>query len=439
MRFVSCAAVMLAASCACGLAHAKSTILLSRAVNTVSNGVLAPTGSGLFSVSEHGKHLQQLTPFVAGAYYMPSWLAFQNYTSGVGYWLTTNLSPDGQSLMYLQFPSPEPTDDPYSGKYYEKNLKTGVTQALFAGSDENAAPGDGYLAIDPADGNVIAYANSNSEYPPFTAPCVYLMQADGTDQRALWCAPGSISVPVWGQPWSLAVSSLHWSGNGQKLMAYVSYTGEDLPPPPLGGPVGDSTGYSALFVIDVATGTAVEVGANMVDPPSSDISYDGTKVIYQQYDATRCGNEDPTASGISLCFKDLTTGKVTDLLPSTWSSQGGYGSWWEADWYPEILLSPDGSQAAFTMRTAGSNSEDLYTIRTDGSGLHQLTTSTPSNTAWIPAAWSRNGTRILANRATAPSSSQDQSWPSEIHMIKVSNGHDRFVTDGYALQWLQQP
>jgi hypothetical protein len=475
MRFLSCATFALAMTCSYASVYANGTILLTRPVNTVSNGTLMPTGSGLFTVNDQGGHLRQLTPFVSGSYYMPSWVALQNYSTGVGYWMTTNFSPDGQSVLYFQNPSSDPADGPYSGKYYMKNLSTGAIQPLFAGSNDNAAPGYGYLARDPIDGNTIAYTNSTSEYP-VASPCVYLMHADGSNQHIFWCAPPTISVPnAETPPASLAVESLRWSGNGQKLMAYVSFS-----PPPLGlvakkdaqgpyhahssmlalmqrkaamntavaaaGPVRGGTGYSALFVIDVATGTAVEVGANMFDPPSGDISYDGTKVIYEQYDYAQCGDEDTEALGTSLCFKDLTTGTVTDLFqPVVWNYYGS-GEDWLASYpsvYHEILLSPDGTQAVFTLLATTGNEADLYTIRTDGTNLRHLTFNpNPPTipTAWTPVAWSPDGTRILANRSTAPvAGSEDQTTPSEVHILKVSNGNDTFVTDGYAVDWLEQP
>lgn len=486
MRSFSCTAIALAMVCTCAPAFASGTILLTRPVNGVSNGTLVPVGSGLFTVNDQGGHLRQLTPFVAGSYYMPSWVAsvdYQtgpavNYQKGNGWWLTTNLSQDGQSVLYFQNPSPDPSAGQYSGKYYVRNLSTGTIQPLFAGSDDNAAPGYGYLARNPANGNVIAFTNSTSEYPVAT-PCVYLMNADGSDQRVLWCAPPTISTPEAEAPVpSLAVESLRWSGNGQKLMVYVSY-----PPPPLGniakgntedpyhphssalafmrrtatvrpsaaatsGPVYGGTGWAALFIVDVATGTAQSIGSNMFDPPSGDISYDGTKVVYEQYDFAQCGDENREARGTSLCFKDLTTGTVTDLLPPTmWADWGGElgvnDNWWAPNWYRQILLSPDASQVVFTLQTTGGNEADLYTVRTDGTYLHQVTRNPnpPSiYTAWTAVGWSPDGTRILANRTTEPvSGSSDQTWPSEIHFVTVSNGNDKLVTNGYAVQWIEQP
>lgn len=479
MRFVTCSAVALAMACSCASVYADGTILLTRAANGVVNGTLAPVGSGLFSVNDGGGRLRQLTPFVPSSYYMPSWLAYVHYNTGVGWWLTKNFSPDGQSILYFQNPSSNPSDGQYSGKYYVENLNTGSIQPLFAGSNDIAAPGVGYLARDPADGNTIAYTNSTSEYP-IAPPCVYLMHADGSNQHILWCAPSTIQVPDAEYPsQTLAAESLRWSGNGQKLMVYVSY-----PPPALGdvikhsaqspyqarssalalmrhqaatqlaattatsGPVEGGTGWSALFVIDVASGTAVQVALNMFDPPSGDISYDGTKLVYEQYDYAQCGDEDQEALGTSLCFNDMTTGTVTDLFPPTvWSDRGGEDgandNWWAPNWYREILLSPDASQVAFTLLTTGTNEADLYTIRTDGTNQRQLTAPNPgatTYTAWTPVAWSPDGTRILVNRAMEPvAGSLDQTWPSEVHIVNASSGTDKLVTYGYAVDWFEQP
>src|SRR6185312_17147467 len=66
MRFISSATVALAMACTCASVYAGDTILLTRPVNAVSNGILAPAGTGLFTVNDHGENLQQITPFVAG-------------------------------------------------------------------------------------------------------------------------------------------------------------------------------------------------------------------------------------------------------------------------------------------------------------------------------------------------------------------------------------
>ena len=469
MRFIFCATAALAMTCSCAFAYADGTILLTRSVDAVSNGVPYSVGSGLFSVDDHGGHLRRLTPFTRGWYYMPSWLASLNISTGDGWWLTTNLSPNGQSLLYFKNPSSDPSAGLFSGKYYVKNLRTGSIQPLFPGSDDIAAPGYGYLAMNPVNGNLIAFANSTSEYP-VSAPCVYQMHVDGSKQRVLWCAPAILPMPGASSPvYSQAIGSLRWSGNGRKLMVYVSYTPPSVDvakkhtqdtqhtpssmsalmrhtatnppsvrPTPADRPVEGGTGFAALFIVDVATRTAVEIGTNMFDPALGDISYDGSKVVYEQYDDSRCGDEKTVYNvGTSLCFKDLITGKVTDLLPptmwSTWGGRVGPINWWSQTWYPQVRLSPDSSQVVFTLQTTGGNEADLYTVRTDGTHLHQLTRNPnppTTYTAWTAVKWSSDGTRILANRTTLS---------SEIHFITVNDGDDKFVTNGYAVQWLERP
>jgi Tol biopolymer transport system component len=134
----------------------------------------------------------------------------------------------------------------------------------------------------------------------------------------------------------------------------------------------------------------------------------------------------------------LITGKVTDLLPptmwATWGGRVGPINWWSQSFYPQVRLSPDSSRAVFTLQTTGGNEADLYTVRTDGTYLHQLTRNpNPSSdyTAWTPVKWSSDGTRILANRTAFEG--------SQIHFITVSDGDDKFVTNGYAVQWLERP
>jgi Tol biopolymer transport system component len=416
-------------TCSCAAASAAGTILLMRQLNTTYNGVLMPVGSGLFTIGDNGSRLKQLTPLEENMWYVPSGVTFGGPP---GHWLTRNFSPDGQSIQYFAGQTTDPTaGGPSSGKYYVQNLRTGVTQALFDGSNDNAAPGYGYLAWSPDGSNVIAYTNSINDNP-VTPACVFLMQPDGSDKHSLWCAPAQISTPGGAAP-TQAIESIRWSGNGHELLAFVTYQ------PPGGNP---GLGYVAAYLIDVQTGTATEVADNIPDAVG-DVSFDGTKVIYQQWDATQCGNEDPNATGISLCVKDMSTGQATSLLPAySWNSWGLNGYWWSAYWYDGLLLSPDGSQAAFMMKTSGGFEADLYVIDTNGTNLRQLTAQGPIPppsviyTNWLPTAWSPDGTQILVNRTTEPDSSgTNATWPSEVHIITVATDRDRLVTDGVAVDW----
>ena len=447
MQLMSCAAVALAVACSCAVAHADGTILFTRPVNSVHNGTLMPTGAGLFVINDTGSGFQQLTPLTANAYYAPSGAYASGAYAASGYWLTKNFSPDGQYIQYFAGKSSDPTQQgPYPGKYYVMDLKNHTSRPLFSDADDNAAPGHGFLAWGPAASNEIAFANSANEVTT-SPPCVYLMHTDGSHEHLLWCAPADEKTPQGAVP-TLAVDSIRWAGNGKALLAYVSYQPMSLAMPrqktttdPVGG-----TAYEGVYEIDVQTGTAKEVATNAPDPAVGDLSYDGSVVLYQQYGFSGCGNTNPEDStGVSLCVKNLHTGKVTTLFENNlgqWDLNGA-GGWWATYWYSQALLSPDGSNVAVTMENAQGTEADLYVVRSDDTNITQLTVpaaNTPagSEIAWLPAAWSPNGKQLLVNRITAPAAnSKNQTTPSEVHVIALSNGRDWRITNGFAVDWLK--
>jgi hypothetical protein len=455
MRSISCVAVALAMAFSCMGAHADNgTILFTRPVNGIYNGSSVQVGSGLFLIDDNGTNYRQLTPLAANTYYTPSGVAYASGydpTKGAlvasGTWLTRNFSPDGQSIQYFVGRSSNPLpNDTFPGKYYVMNLRTGATHTLFAGSNDNARPGYGYLAWGPAGSNEIAFTNSTSEVPA-SRPCVELMHADGSDRHTLWCAPATINI-VQGPVPSLAVSEIRWAGNGKSLLAYVSYQPVPLAVPrkpaaitSIGG-----TGFAALYHIDVQTGAARLIAPDVPDPAFGDISYDGNVVLYQQQDLFHCGDDNLESTGVSLCVMNLKTGTVTSLFGiDGWDQTGAAGQWWSAYRYPQALLSPDGSKVAITMQTQNVNAEgDLYVMNADGSDLRQLTTRDPNapasaRMAWIPVAWSPDGHQLLVNQITAPALGQNrnETVSSEVHVIALSNGKDWDVTKGYAVDWLK--
>lgn len=456
MRYVSCVAIALAMTFSSAAAYADNgTILFTRSVDGTYNGVPAQLGSGLFLVNDNGTGLRQLTPMVDGSYYFPSGVAYYGLGRSInsGTWLTKNFSPDGRYIQYFDGQlSPPVATGPYPGKYYVKDLLTGVTYPLFSGTNDNDPPGLGYLSWGPAGSNEIAYANSTSEIT-VSPSCVQLMHPDGSDQHTLWCAPVSIDTPQGSVP-SLAVSGIRWAGNGKSLLAYVSYQ-----PVPLTLPVRSSTatpiggsGFAALFVINVQTGASTMVAPDVADDPSfGDISYDGNVVLYQQPDYYSCGDTNSESLGVSLCVMNLTTGAVTTLLPpNDWFVQGSYDAMWYFGYlYPQALLSPDGSQAAVSMVTQNATvaQADLYIVKTDGSGVTRQLTTRPANAAtgddiaWIPVAWSPDGSQLLANNVTTTLSASNTETikSSDVHVITVDDDKDRHVTHGYAIDWFKQP
>jgi hypothetical protein len=452
MRSFSCVAMAMAMIFSCAAAHADNgTILFTRPVNGTYNGAPAQVGSGLFLMHDNGTGFRQLTPLAAGSYYFPSGVAFYGQGVQQGTWLTKNFSPNGYYIQYFAAQSSTPSPGgPYAGKYYLQDLLTGRVYRLFPGTNDNAAPGYGYLAWGPAGTNDIAFTNSTSELPT-SPPCVELMHPDGTDRRTLWCAPATITVTQGPVP-SLAVSELRWSGNGKSLLAYVSYQPVPLAAPRTQAvaPTMGGTGFAALFVINVQTGASRLIAPDVPDPAFGDISYDGNVVLYQQQDGFACGDNNPEALGESLCVINLTTGTVTSVFPvnsGQWLLEGGNGGWWSSYWYPQALLSPDGSKVAVTMEAQNSavGQGDLYIVNTDGSGTSRRLTTRPANApatediAWIPVAWSPDGYQLLTNHVTlTEDSSKNLIKSSEVHIIALSNGRDWDVTHGYAVDWLKQ-
>lgn len=440
MRSVSCVAIALTMACACAAVHAATKILFARPVNQTINGSLVTVGEGMFVVHESGSHLRPITPYEAGSYYIPSGISFYTgYDSS--FWLSKNFSPDGHRILYFAGQSSTPNDaGPYAGKYYTMDLHTGQSQPLFAGDNDNAAPGYAFLAWGPASSDQIAYTTPIGGEPVSPA-CVYLMNKDGSNQRSLWCAPAEEDTPQGPQP-TRGIEAIRWAGNGQSLLAYVAYKPEPVADTTVSRPIGWS--YSALYQVDVQTGMGILVADNLYDPPVGDVSYDGTKVLFQRWDLFTCDDDNPESFGASLCMKDMTTGVVTSLFKSTeWNFWSAYVNWWSRYWDSRMLLSPDGSQAAFTMQPTPGEA-DLYVINTDGTNIRRLSTWDPNgpnntNVAWIPVAWSPDGTKILANRGSAPTTVTDTTVHNEVHVFDVSTGKDKFVTDGQALDWYVKP
>jgi Tol biopolymer transport system component len=425
MRSLSCIAIALAMTCSCVAAYASNTILLTRPINGTYNGSLVPAGSGLFTINDNGSNLRQLTPLEVNSWYVPSGVG----AYGPGRWLTRNFSPDGQDIQYFYGQTTDPSaGGPTSGKYYTMNLRTGVTQPLFDGSNDNAAPGYGYLAWGPVGSNVIAYASPVNGTTP---ACVYLMQPDGSNKHSLWCAPTQVTV-IGGAVPTAAIDTIRWAGNGQRLLAFVQYK-----------PNGGYYEHAAVYRIDVQTGEGTLIDTNAVDAATADISYDGTKILYQKYGGS-CADWNPKAVSINLCVRDMRAGHIHSVLPpGVWSTWGQYGVWWLGHWAFPLLLSPDGSQVAFMLQSSGALEADVYVINSDGTNLRQLTAQGPienvSAVEWVPVAWSPDGTQVLANRTVSPVfGATDQTWPGDVHIITIDSDKDRLVTNGYAVDWYRQ-
>lgn len=407
--------------------HANGTILLTRPVDGSYQGKLTTVGEGLFTIKNDGTHLKQLTPWVAHSYYSQLGL-FSYYT-------TRNFSPLARDIVYF---AGKPSGSWYlDGKYRVMNLASGQSHRLFPGSNDSAAPGYGAVAWGP--NGLIAYANSANGIP-VNPHCVYLMRGDGSERHRLWCAPAQESTPQGMVP-TLSVGGIRWAGNGKSLVATVYYQPVGLAiapasePPPVGG-----TAWSAVYKVNVKTGVGTEIATNTAD--FFDVSYDGSKVVYEQWSGDGCGNTNPEGmNGTSLCVLDLKAGHVTTINPP------GGRDWWQRGsggvsglWAIQVLFSPNGSKLALSLDNIEQTESDLYVINTDGTGLRQITFPNPATPAgtvvgWMPVAWSADGGRILANRGTAILVGTDQRRPTDIHILNLMTGKNRRLTDGYAVDW----
>lgn len=205
----------------------------------------------------------------------------------------------------------------------------GSIYAIDAAAGAPALLRAGYLPAFSPDGARIAYAET-------PAGTISVANADGSD-------PVSVATDHF-------LSELVWSPDGTRI-AYISGS------------------YSAGFAVSVAKAdgsgfSVVSQDASADAPPSW--SPDGTELAFTTTTDADIAVAKADGSGRRLLVQDATQ----DLAPS-WS--------------------PDGSRIAFYRGTYASFI--LYTIRPDGSGLHQLSQTQVDPNA--PPAWSPDSLRLV--------------------------------------------
>lgn len=400
-------------------------ILVTRITTASSDGIGIVSGVGLAQFNGMNRSAEQLTVLQSGHFYLPGAESDIDIT-GLQYssppWLARNYSPSGERLLYFSSRAVVPTDQRFSvGKYYVMDSMR-VSRALFPGTNDLAAPGYGYLTWQPG-GDEIAYANSAVDQPAGTQACVELVHSDGRDAHPLWCAPASYTGPQY-------ISAIEWAGNGKSLIAYVNWTVSSNP-------------ATDLYQINVSTGAARLVATGIADPGSyrgtADVSYDGSKVIYEQFGGDQPAEDCHPAVNFggpeaTLCLTDMKTGQ-TSIVPET--TVGAYDS--------PLRLSPDASELIGTGGFGESNDaseDDLFVFSvTSGKVLRQLThmpktLPDDSHVSWTPVAWSSDSRRILVNRSFTPAHSVAPSQ-SDIYVINVTDGHAEHIGSGHAESWHQ--
>jgi hypothetical protein len=388
------------------------TILFSR---TAYDSQGKSTGSSIYSIGDDGLNARQLTPHVDGEYDIPS--VSDTYNE----WLTNAFNPKGTYSVYLRA-SYNLQSGYYAGKYFIMSAYGVRTPPLFPGAndlqDPSVGPGYGSVSWGPANNDQIAYANVADVHTAGAHPsCVRLMQSTGANNHVLWCAD---RWNYWG------IEGIRWAGNGGSLLVYAVTTHDAL--------------KSDLYVINASTGVATLVAKQLYSPHNGggagDISYDGHEVIYQ---ATHDTN-DPVCNppyGSMWCAKNLQTGQSVALVDSSKVvSFEPYGI---------ALISPDGSQAFLTGYSSkvGLWDNELYAVNTDGSGLRRISspcvtldpTQDPNDLLWWrPIRVSPDGARMVANcQYQETGTSGTQIW-----VLSLAGGGQRFVTNGVAYDWHTQ-
>ena len=222
----------------------------------------------------------------------------------------------------------------------------------------------GYLPAFSPDGTQIAYAET-------PAGSIWVANADGS-------SPVQVATDHF-------LSKLVWSPDGKRI-AYISGS------------------YSSGFAVSVAkgdgSGSSVVSGDASADAPPS-WSPDGTELAFTTTNDTDIAVVKADGSGRRLLIQDATQ----DLAPS-WS--------------------PDGLRIAFLRGAYGSFV--LYTIRPDGSGLHQVgqTQADP----YSPPAWSPDSSRLVfGGRQFVTYTKVGPEYRYDVYAVSADGAGERRLTE----------
>ncbi|MFC3653253.1 hypothetical protein ACFONN_16955 [Dyella humi] len=402
------------------------TVLFWRTMNGMVGGSSTPVSAAIFSVGDDGLHERQLTQYTTGEFDIPG---IGNY---MGLWETNAFNPSGTYSVLLPARSelPHSNSTQFYGKYVLINAYGERTAPIFYGADDlqspHIGPGYGSVSWGPAGNDQIAYANVPDDQFGKHPACVRLMNADGSNNHTLWCA----------DRWNYcAVEAVRWSGDGSRLLVYAVHADHKV------------TQEADIYLINTATGAATLVQANVQEPYTGggvgDISYDGHEVIYAMLKNTNepgpCNAAGANGNFSGLwCAKNMLTGQTvalvdpSNVVPFLPNGQG--------------LISPDGSQAFVVSSPISSSPQDeeIYAVKTDGSGLHKVTSPCallyPNVFLWWqPVRVSPDGTRILANCNTETTTQPATVvLKDQVNVVNLADGSARFVTNGTAYDWHTQ-
>ncbi len=268
-----------------------------------------------------------------------------------------------------------------------------VAAVLVAAAPAAGAKGNGRLAygadgsiysIDPAGGPAtLVHGGFLPAFSPDGTRIAFdELLADGTYEIVVADADGSNPARIGTNP---IQTKLVWSPDGTRV-AFISGS------------------YSSGFGVSVAKAdgsgsVTVSLDASIDAPPSW--SPDGTELAFTTTSDTDIAVAKADGSGRRLLIQDATR----DMAPS-WS--------------------PDGSQIAFVRGTYGNFL--LYTIRPDGSGLHQLGRTSADPAA--PPAWSPDNSRLLfGGREQVGYSRFGPDFHNDVVSVGADGAGERRLTD----------
>ncbi len=160
---------------------------------------------------------------------------------------------------------------------------------------------------------------------------------------------------------------------------------------------------------------------------------DGTRAPKALFgtDADGCDSQPSGAVNGMLAFVRTGTSCATAGTPAVWVYNGRSGAFTKvADDASEPSISPDGRSVAFTRRIDGH--KQLFTVRTDGTGVTQLTTDATDHNR---PAWSPQGDRIAYDIYVSGNPDVPQGPQVWIHDLGTATETQVPMADGTNVAW----
>jgi TolB protein len=218
-------------------------------------------------------------------------------------------TPDGTRIVF-QSPRDYPAADQVD--LYVMKSDGGDLQRIVS------APGFDGVAVPSPDGKRIAFQRGTRNPAGEYQWDLYLIDADGRNERRLTSNAWSSQVPT-------------WTHDSKGLVLYANPAGRDQ-----------------LFRMDVATGAVSPLSPSAGNDTAPSLSPDGRYLVFN---STRDGARD-------LYRLALESGQVMRLT-------NGMDIWSQPSW------SPDGRTILFSARQNGV--QDIYRMNADGSGVTRIT------------------------------------------------------------------